>query len=131
MIDAFQSGGIMMWPMLAIGLGILALAIRTAFALFGSGVPEPQTETRLQAILFWGVMAALLGLLGTAVGIIQMAQVLAVLGQVESPLVYGGIGVVLVTLVFGMMIFLVAAICWFLLRQAYLRAATRVRRLEA
>jgi biopolymer transport protein ExbB/TolQ len=131
MVAAFEGGGIMMWPMLAIAAGILALAGRTAYPLLASDTPDPRTETRLQAILFWGVMAVLLGLLGTAVGIIQMAQALSIAGQAEAPLVYGGIAVVLITLVFGMVIFLVAAICWFLLRQAYLRAAARVRRLEA
>lgn len=117
MIDAFLSGGIMMWPMLVVGLGVGWLTFRTALRLRrGREAPE-EARRGLQAILFWGAMAVILGVLGTVVGLVVMAQAIGLAGAVESHLVWSGVGVSLVTLVFGLLIFLFSAVCWFLLRR--------------
>lgn len=124
--QAFQSGGVMMYPLLLVGLGVLWLGARTAWAL-RSGEPDgARVEGSLQTILFWGVMSVVLGLLGTVVGLIQIAQAIGLAGAVEPPLVWGGFGVSLVTLLFGLLIFVVAALTWFGLRQWSLRAGGRL-----
>lgn len=143
MKDMFLSGGIMMWPMLAVGVGILILAVRAAVRLRAVGRPQTgsaeetglerrradelpaDVDRSLQAILFWGAMAVLLGLLGTVVGVVVMTQAIALAGSVEPPLVWGGVGVSLVTLVFGLLIFLLAAFSWFGLRQWSQRVVVR------
>ncbi len=135
MKEMFLKGGIMMWPLLAVGVGILVLAVRAAVRLRAAGRPESRdgedprlvrgepsrlpanVDRSLQAILFWGAMAVLLGLLGTVVGVVVMTQAIALAGSVEPPLVWSGVGVSLVTLVFGLLVFLLAAFAWFGLRQ--------------
>jgi hypothetical protein len=114
--DAFLSGGLLMYPLLLIAVGVLAVAARAALLLYGRGEASPATERWLQAILFWGAISVLVGLLGTAVGLIQMAQAVALAGSVHPPLVWGGLGVALVTSIFGMLIFLLCAVLWFVLR---------------
>ncbi len=121
MIEAFRSGGIMMWPLLAVAIGILALALRAAVRLARAERGSVhEVERWLQAILFWGATALVLGILGTVVGLVVMARAIGLAGAVEAPLVWGGLGVSLVTLVFGLLIFLLAALAWFTLR-AWLR----------
>lgn len=121
MLEAFSRGGIMMWPMLAVAIGILVLAVRAAARLHGGGPTD--VDRWLQAILFWGAMAVLLGLLGTVVGVVVMAQAISLAGSVEPPLVWSGFAVSLITLVFGLLIFLFAAFAWFGLRQWSQRVA--------
>jgi biopolymer transport protein ExbB/TolQ len=124
MYHAFASGGIVMWPLLAVGIGVLVLAARAAWLIHRGERPAAEAESTIQAILFWGVMSVLLGVLGTTIGIIQMAQAVGLAGGVEAPLLWGGFGVALVTLLFGLLIFVVSLPLWFGLRQW---AARRLR----
>jgi biopolymer transport protein ExbB/TolQ len=117
MYEAFQSGGVMMWPLLLIAIGILGLAVHTGWVLIQSRTRAPVGALRLHTILFWGAMSVLLGLLGTIVGIVQMAQAVALAGGVGPSLLWGGFGLALVTLIFGLLIFAFSAVAWFALRQ--------------
>jgi biopolymer transport protein ExbB/TolQ len=116
----FHEGGIFMWPLLLIALAVAVQTLRVALVL-GRRPPgvSAEVEARLQAILFWGIMALVLGLLATLGGISQIAAAITLAGGVEPVLVWGGIGVALVTLLFGMLILIAAAIAWFALRQWY------------
>ena len=127
MVDAFLSGGVMMWPLLLIGVGILVIAVRTARLLAHPEVHPAEADRRLQTILFWGGMSVVLGTLGTVVGIVQMAQYFVRAGSVHPPLVWSGLGVALVTLIFGLLILLVSLLLWFGLRQWHAAASARNR----
>jgi hypothetical protein len=116
MIEAFLSGGVMMWPILAVGVGTVWLAVRTALRIRG-GPSDPGDVARgLQALLFWGVMAVVMGVLGMATGIVLMAQAVWAAGDVHAPLLWGGLSVALIPLLFSLLVFLFAALAWFLLR---------------
>lgn len=122
MTEFFASGGVIMWPILAVGLGVVWISGRTALRLRGrnpspDGAGPDEVRRGLQAILFWGVMAVVLGLLGTTVGIVIMTRAVALAGAAEAPLIWGGIGVALVTLAFGLLVFLLSATLWFVLHQ--------------
>lgn len=117
MLDAFTSGGIMMWPLLLIGAGVLVLTARVVWLLREREPRTVEAEPSLQAILFWGGMSVVLGLIGTVIGLIQISQAVALAGGVNATLVWGGVGVSLVTLIFGLLIFTVSALAWFVLRQ--------------
>jgi biopolymer transport protein ExbB/TolQ len=117
MTHVLEQGGIVMYPLLVIALGVLWLAARTAWLLSRSDRSSAEAERPLQGLLFWGVFSVVLGFLGTVIGIIQIAQAIRLLGQVEPPLVWAGFGLSLVTLIFGLLIFLIAALLWFVLRQ--------------
>jgi biopolymer transport protein ExbB/TolQ len=129
MIEAFESGGFMMWPMLAVALGVAWLALRTALRLRREREAPEEARRGLQSILFWGAMAVVLGMLGTVVGWVVMTRAIGLAGEVETSLVWGGFGVSLVTLVFGLLIFLFSAVAWFVLQGRYGRVAERTRAL--
>jgi len=105
-----------MWPMAAVALGIAGLVVGTAARLWKNREPEA-SERSLQAILFWGVMSVVLGAIGTAGGLVVMTQAIALAGSVEAPLVWGGVSVSLVPLIIGLMLFLISAVSWFVLRE--------------
>ena len=68
-----------------------------------------------------------LGILGTLVGIAQAATAIqAAGGTVQSALVWGGVRVALITVIFGFLIFSVALVAWFVLRVRYRRAVAAV-----
>jgi len=61
-------------------------------------------------------VAAVLGLLGQWLGIGKVSRVIAERGVVSPPAVTYGLSESLLTPVSGMVIFVVAACCWFFLR---------------
>lgn len=111
MMDWFMSGGVIMWPLLILALGVIGLAAREALLLQRAD-NRPRPATTAGAILFWGGVALLVGALGAVVGIVIMARNVAVAGEVSSTLAWSGVGMSLVPLVFGIVIFLVAALLW-------------------
>lgn len=117
MIDLFITGGKMMWPLLVIGIAILILAVRAAWSLRSGDIALVDAERRRHAILFWGVLSAVLGFLGTVIGIVMATRAIAMAGETEARLVLSGFGITLTTLIFGLVIFLVASVLWFALRQ--------------
>lgn len=116
MIELFEGGGVMMWPMLFIAIGVVVLAVRAAIVSLDTPADRVQLERHLQSIIFWGGMGAVLGLLGTVVGFVQIAQAIQAAGTTTTAIMWSGVGVALITLVFGLLILLVALLAWFGLR---------------
>jgi biopolymer transport protein ExbB/TolQ len=116
MMQMFLSGGVTMWPLLAVAVGIAALGLRNGVRVWQGREPEA-VRRGLHTILFWGAMSALLGFVGTVTGFVIMTQAIAMAGAAEPSLVWGGVGVSLVTSMFGLVIFLFSALVWFVLRQ--------------
>jgi hypothetical protein len=125
MIDMFENGGYVMWPMLAAALGIVYLALSTALRLRRPSVDVDDTARSLNGILFWGAISVLLGLLGTVSGIVVATHAIALAGEVEPSLLWGGFSITLISFVFGLVIFLFSALLWFPLRQWQSRVASR------
>src|SRR5690606_21197245 len=100
------------WPMLIVALGILWTAVRT-FMRAGEDPAAEDVRRGMQSVLFWGGIAVLLGLLGTVVGLVFAAQAVARVPDAPASLIWGGVGVTLITLIFGLLIFLFAALVWF------------------
>jgi biopolymer transport protein ExbB/TolQ len=125
MVEMFLMGGKIMWPLALIGVGILWLTGRTAWQIRNRKHQPAEAELSLQAILFWGAMSVVLGMLGTALGWISATRAIAHAGTAEPSLIWVGIGVTLYSLTFGMLIFTIAALCWFVLRQWASRASAR------
>lgn len=65
-----------------------------------------------RSILFWGIMSLLLGALGTVVGLVLMADAVHRAGGAGAGLVWGGIGLSLVTLIFGLLTLLFSGLAW-------------------
>ena len=120
---SFSDMGFMAWPITLCLVMVAALAARAAMRI-GAGDSEQKVLARgtIDGGLFWGAYAAVLGVLGTVVGFMVAAQSVEIAGRVEGPLVWGGIKVALSTTVYGLMVFLVAALSWFGLRAWHRRA---------
>jgi hypothetical protein len=117
MTEVFLQGGKMMWPLTVIGLGVLWLTAKTVWLVKRPEAETFATEQSLQAILFWGGMGVVLGFLGTVLGWIQMTRAIAVVETVEPTTLWVGIGVTFTTLTFGVLIFAISTVSWFVLRQ--------------
>jgi biopolymer transport protein ExbB/TolQ len=122
MVEAFLMGGKVMWPLTLIAAGILWLTARTAWRIHQREHEAAETESSLQAILFWGSMSVVLGMLGTAIGWISATTAIGHAGGAEPALIWAGVGITLYSVTFGMLIFMTASLCWFVLRQWASRA---------
>ena len=114
--DVFDAG-FMIYPLGVCAILVVALAVWTASRLWRSH-PDvgPKTLAGVDAVLFWGGFAAVVGVLGTLIGIMIAAQAVEMAGEVHATLVWGGIKVALLTTVFGTLILTVASLLWFGLR---------------
>lgn len=122
-LDTFRAGGIIMWPLLIVAIGILVQAARAGLALWRRSEVSAAVERRTASVLFWGFMALLLGLIGTFVGIALVAAAVQSAGGVSAALAWGGVGVALIPTLFGLLILFVAGLLWFLLRGRLVRVA--------
>lgn len=128
MTQFIAQGGPFMYLLLAIAAIILALTAWVAVRVRGGEGPDAVLETGIDATLFWGVWALLLGFTGTAVGMYLAAGAISRAGEVNPAVIWGGIHVALTTTLLGLVIFLAAALIWFGLRTWYRRAAAVVPR---
>lgn len=116
MIQWFMSGGFFMWLVLGAGLVGLALAVDAGRRLVAGPADRSAVRAEIDAVLFWGGFAALLGLIGTLGGVGVMARSIEEAGSVSAALAWSGIRVALVTTVFGLMVLGVSLLAWFGLR---------------
>jgi biopolymer transport protein ExbB/TolQ len=122
--QVFSNGGFMMWPITLCGVAVVALGGRAAWRM-RSGSTEPPAAVRagIDGVLFWGVYASVLGVLGTVVGVTLAAQAVEAAGEAHPRLIGGGIKVALITTIYGLLILLGGAVLWFGLRQWHHREA--------
>lgn len=116
MIEWFRSGGFMMWPVLAAGLVAVWLAVDVGRKLVRDGevTDTPRgLRGRIDAVLFWGGFAALVGFLGTLGGLGQVMRWLSEAGDAPAELIWSGLQVTLPTTVLGLVVLLLALAMWF------------------
>lgn len=124
MFDLFIKGGVFMWPLLLLAIAVAVLSIKKIFELFiQRGLTKIQLESGVNAILFWGGISAVIGLLGSFSGIFIAAGYLAKASDISPAIVWAGIQVALITTIFGLIIFIIAGILWFILRSRYKKLA--------
>lgn len=123
MTGFIAQGGFLMYPLLVIAAVIVGLSVWATSRVARTSGPDPVLETGIDATLFWGGWAVLLGLLGTFGGIYQAAGAISRAGGASAGLIWGGVRVALTTTLLGLAIFIVAALLWFGLRVWYRRAA--------
>lgn len=110
----FAQMGIWAYPMLLTGILMLLQIGRTAVGM-GKGTPVGGTSAG-HSILVWGALSAVLGILGTVVGISIAAGTIENAASISPPIVAGGLKVALSTTVFGMLLFALALVAWLLIR---------------
>jgi hypothetical protein len=119
---SFSDGGYIMYPLVFCALMVLVLAARTAWRLRSAdSAMGALARSSIDAVLFWGGYALVLGVLGTAIGIATAAQAVELVGAVHPTLVWGGIRVSLISTLYGLIILSTACLLWFVLRQWHRR----------
>jgi len=117
MIDFFYRGGIGMWLFLLIGIVILVLSVRKAMQLFGGGGADKiQLESGLNAILFWGVICAVLGYFFHYLGLYNAFTAISRAQEISPAVVALGYRESLITILTGLFIFVLSALVWLILR---------------
>lgn len=119
MIEFFNQGGSNMWLLLIVAVLICVLAIITAVELGRRKHLKGSFETRLNSILFWGAIGAMLGIFGHFTGIYNaMLEVLKI--KDTSPAIVGSEYLMsLANIILGLSIFIIASIVWFVFRWRY------------
>lgn len=113
----FRDGGVMMWPVLGAAVLVLGAAFDEGWKVHRR---SPQAE--INVVLAWGALAAVFGVLGSLLGLAQGAGSIARAGQVETALVWGGLQVTLLKSIFGLCVFALSLLLWFVLRTLKARA---------
>ncbi len=122
MFDLIHAGGFMMYPMLFTAFAVVALSGWSWATLPRDAAgADAVVETRIDSVLFWGAYGVVLGILGTLIGIAQAASAIEAAGVASGSMIWGGIKVALITVIFGFLLFSVALVLWFVLRVRYRR----------
>jgi len=106
MFEFFMAGGVFMWLLLILAITIIVLAVKKGIALFGKKeVDVAGLENGINAILFWGIVSAVLGFFAHFLGVYLALNAIARMPKVAPAIVAGGYAVSLHTALFGMVLF--------------------------
>lgn len=108
--------------MIVLALVVVVLAVRCALRLSGADpVTGPATEQGINAVLFWGGLAALIGLLGQYSGVYVSMDGITRLENPGVGLIAAGIRESMTPAILGLAILIVAAAAWLPLRARHAR----------
>lgn len=111
-----MEAGPLIWPLILLVFVIVGLAIRNVVALLGRRGEPGRSRSSIDAILFWGSVAALVGFLGQWLGVMKLVTAIVERGILSPGLVVLGLSESLLTPVAGMFVLLISAFLWFFLR---------------
>ena len=110
MIDLLFEGGILFMSILTITLAV-SLGL-SAFHL----IKKTQDENQLALIKSVGLFALVFGILGQFIGLYSALEHISQVESVSSAMLAGGIRVSSITSIYGMIIFVVSYLMWFILK---------------
>jgi uncharacterized membrane protein len=117
MIQFFREGGEMMWLFVLLVLIIVYLSIKKLIQLYGQqDLPKSTLETGINAIIFWGAISAILGFFAHYLGVYYAMQAIYRANDISPAIVAQGYSMSLITILTGLIIFLLSAVIWFILR---------------
>jgi hypothetical protein len=111
--------GIILSALILLNLGLVAWSLVSM--LGGDGKVVPSLGTRINAILFWGASAAVVGFLGQASGIYAALRAVSSASQISPPIVMEGFAISFLTTIVGLTVFLGSGLAWMGLRSMYIR----------
>ena len=104
------------WPLILIALIVLILI---GIKIYDLLIKKNASKQYLNAILFWGFIAALLGIVGQLSATWAILVELMDAADISAPMVWTGYLSTYTPVLFGFIILLAAAICWWGLRNVY------------
>ena len=120
MFQFFIKGGSMMWLLLIIFIVILILVVKKAVELIGGEDVSPQKmKAGLNAIPFWGSICFILGFLWHFGGLMRAMSAIAEANDVSPSIVANGLAVSMISIIFGILVFLFSGISWLILKWKY------------
>jgi biopolymer transport protein ExbB/TolQ len=112
--------------MIVLAAVIVILSIKKTIDLFARRNPTPeQLGGGLNAILFWGAISSVLGLIGQLAGIYRALNVISAAKEIDPRIVAMGFAESLTTTIFGLVVLLGSAIIWFALLARYQKLTAR------
>jgi biopolymer transport protein ExbB/TolQ len=105
----FTEMGLMRWPMVLATVFMFFQIGRAAWQILSGKESDAMT---LHAVLVWGALCALLGVLGTVVGMSLAAGAIEVASTAPPGVIWGGIRVALTTTMFGLLLLTLAVLSW-------------------
>ncbi len=119
-MNFIRAGGPAMWPLIIIGIVVLVIAVKKANDLFfKEGLSKAQLEKGINAIIFWGAFSVVLGLFAHFMGVYNAMQAISRASNISPQIVAGGYAVSIITILTGLVIFLISAIFWVVFRAKY------------
>jgi biopolymer transport protein ExbB/TolQ len=111
--------------MVLLAVVIAFLVVRKVVPLAkGTVQPGPAWESGLNAILFWGAFAAVLGFLGQCFGIYNAMRAIQQADVISPTITAIGFFISFTSTMIGLTILAISALCWFALRVWSNRVAT-------
>jgi len=127
MLRLVMSCGPMLWPMVVLTAVVLAMTLVCALRLLRGQVGQ-RDRSSINAVLFWGVVTAVLGVLGQWMGLYKVTQVILRDGPrlgINPRAVGMGFAEALRTSILGVAILILSGVAWFLLQAWWRRLAER------
>ena len=122
MANLFMQGGALMWPIALIAVVVVGLAARTGVELVARGGRDAaRIQNGLDGLLFWGGFATIAGCLGTVTGYHKSMAAVVAYGVINPRAVWVGMAQGLVSTIAGLLVLVVAGLCWFVLRWRFQR----------
>lgn len=117
MLQFIFEAGPLIFPVLLLAVVVGVLTMYNGICLFGRlGEVGSRRRRGIDSILFWGGVAAVLGLLGQWIGVIQIAKIIHLKGIVSPQAVVYGLSESLLTPMTGMFVLVISGFLWFALR---------------
>jgi hypothetical protein len=112
--DFFPMMGVIRYPMYLATVFMVGAIAQAALDL--RKPVDARSGMRIHTILVWGFLNALLGVIGTVVGIALAGGSIERFGGVEIGLLAGGIKIALYSSIFGFLVLTVAVLAWLVLQ---------------
>ena len=129
MLRVFISGGVLMYPIVLIALVLAGLTVSTAVELGRRhGANAAVVQNGLDGLLFWGLFALMLGVLGQLNAYYLSMTAVVNSGLVSPRAVWLGLSEAFISPMAGLIVLTFAGLAWYALRFWHVRCRPGARR---
>ena len=116
MFELFWMGGVEFMSILTLMfLASLLFAIRASVAVFSKGEKGEQVNSKLNYVKSFGLLALVTGILGQLIGMYSAFSAIEQMGEVSQAMLAGGLKVSSITAIYGLLIFVITRLIWFVI----------------